>query len=57
MLISTKRTNYIIYTLITNRYATYKELRDDYTIDEVLNLYEICLVNLYNRHAMIERRS
>ena len=40
--------------LIINKYATYKELRDDYNIDEVLDLYELCLVQLHNKNAIIE---
>ena len=43
----------IIYTLITNKYATYKEIRDDYTIEEVLALYECCLINNYNKNILI----
>ena len=44
----------MIYTLISNNYATLKELRDDYSIEEVLDLYEICLVKLYNKNQVIE---
>jgi len=40
--------------LITNNYATLKEIRDDYNIDEVLDLYEICKVNLYNKYMTYE---
>ena len=50
------RSNYIIYTLISNKYATLKELRDNYTIEEVLDLYEICMVNMYNRQMLLEER-
>ena len=39
----------MIYVLITNHYATLKEIRDEYSIEEVLDLYEICLFNLYNK--------
>ena len=46
----------MIYTLITNKYATLKEIRDDYSIDEVLDLYEACLVSLYN-HYQANKRS
>lgn len=44
----------MIYTLISNNYATLKEIRDDYSIEEVLDLYEICLVKLYNKNQVIE---
>ena len=44
----------MIYTLITNNYATLKEIRDDYTFDEVLDLYEVCLVNIYNKNQIKE---
>ena len=43
-----------IYVLVTNRYATYRELKDAYTIDEFLDLYEICMVNLYNKYEITE---
>lgn len=42
----------IIYTIISNKYATLKEIRDDYSIDEVISLYEACLVNVYNKHQV-----
>lgn len=44
----------MIYTLISNNYATLKEIRDDYSIEEILDLYEICLVKLYNKNQVIE---
>ena len=44
----------MIYTLISNNYATLKEIRDDDSIEEVLDLYEICLVKLYNKNQVIE---
>jgi len=50
------RMHYIVYTLIVNKYATYKELRDDYDIDEVLDLYETCMVNMHNKHMLLEER-
>ena len=34
--------------LIVNKYATLKELKNDYDIWDVLDLYEICMINLYN---------
>ena len=41
--------NPVIYTLITNGYATLKELRDDYDVEEMLDLYEACCVNMHNK--------
>lgn len=55
-LIEVERMNGIIYGLITNHYATYKELRDDYSIDEVLDLYEAMLINLTNKSILINER-
>ena len=51
-LLSTSRLHPIIHVLISNKYATYKEIRDEYTIDEVLDLYESCLVYMYNKAQM-----
>lgn len=42
----------MIYTLITNQYATYKELRDDYSIEEAIDLYDLCLTHLYNQFKL-----
>lgn len=47
--IKVERVDPIIYLLIVNKYATLKEIRDDYSIKEVLDLYETCLVSLYNK--------
>lgn len=44
----------ILYTLITNGYATLKELRDDYDMDEVLDMYDACMTSLSNKARIIE---
>lgn len=41
--------NPVIYMLITQHYATYKELRDDYDVNEMLDMYEACCINMYNK--------
>lgn len=46
--------NGIVYSLITARYATLKEIRDDYNIYEVLDLYECFRVENYNRMIIME---
>jgi len=43
----------IEYVIVTNRLATLKELRYDYDIWEILDLYEACMVQIYNKAAMI----
>lgn len=43
----------IIYSLINQHYATYKELRDDYTINEVLDIYEMMIVYNANKSIII----
>lgn len=45
-----------MYALVTNKYATLKELRDDYNIWEVLDLYEMMLVSMTNKMIAMERR-
>lgn len=47
-----KRMHPIIYMLITNKYATYKELRDEYNVYETLTLYESCMISNYNKHVI-----
>lgn len=42
------------YVLVSNKYATLKELRDDYDVWEALDLYEICMVNLYNKSQILQ---
>ena len=37
----------LVYVLVSNKYATLKELKE-YSVEETLQLYEICMVNLYN---------
>jgi hypothetical protein len=46
----------VVYVLVTNRYATYHELKYEYSIDDVIRLYEICMVSLYNRSDLLENR-
>ena len=45
-----------MYLLVTNKYATYHELAHVYTLDEAIDLIEICLVNLYNRARLTESK-
>lgn len=52
-----KRVHPIIYALISSNLATYKELRDDYNIEEVLALYEIHRVSSYNRNLLLEEKT
>lgn len=42
----------MIYCLVTNKYATLKELRDDYEFAEAIDLYDACLTHMYNQHSM-----
>lgn len=44
----------LVYTLVTNKYATLKELRDDYDVFEALALYDMCAINLYNRNEILK---
>ena len=54
----TKRLHPLIYMLIVNKYATLKEIKEDYDVYDILDLYEVCAVNLYNKHEIQkERRS
>lgn len=46
----------ITYILVSQRYATYKEIRDDYDVFEILNLYEIALVSIYNKYQALQRK-
>ena len=46
----------VLYVLITNHLATYYELKYKYTIWEVLDLYEVEMVNLYNRYMILENK-
>lgn len=51
-----KRTHPIIYLLITNKLATYFEMKYNYTVEEFLDLYEICLVSLHNKLSALEAK-
>ena len=53
-LIMAERISPIAYTLITNKLATLKELRDDYDVWEALDLYEICMVHTYNQQTILQ---
>ena len=46
----------VIYVLITNKYATLYELKHKYTIEEVIDMYEICMCNISNKIMSIEER-
>ena len=44
----------VIYTIVVNKLATLVEIRDVYSVEETLALYEACLVNIYNKHQAIK---
>nr|DAO11568.1 MAG TPA: hypothetical protein [Caudoviricetes sp.] len=43
----------IIYLLLVNKLTTRSELRD-LTIEEVLDLYETCLISNYNKSVVMK---
>ena len=57
LLNSPQRVPEIIYLLVSYNYATYYDLKYNYDIDDLINLIEICMVNLHNKNAMIDGRS
>lgn len=44
----------IVYVLVTNQYATYYDIIHKYNIWEVLDLYEMAMVHLYNKALALE---
>ena len=50
----TREVHPIIYVLITNKYATYTDIKYNLTIEEVLDLYEMCMCNQYNKNTVLE---
>ena len=42
----------MIYMLIVNQYATLKEIRDDYSAEETISLYDVCMTRLYNQYII-----
>ena len=44
-----ERVHPIVYTLVANGLATLLEIKNDYDIWDVLDLYEIFTVNSYNK--------
>lgn len=41
--------------MVVNKYATLKEIKDEYTVEDVLDLYEMCLTNISNKARLMER--
>lgn len=39
----------LLYVLITEHYATLLELKEKYTLDDALDLYEACYVHMHNK--------
>jgi len=47
----------MIYQLVANKYATLKELKEDYDVEDTLDLYETFMVNLYNKHQVMRSKN
>ena len=52
-LLAPTRLPMIIYLLLVNKLTTRSELRD-LTIEEVLDLYETCLISNYNKSVVMK---
>ena len=48
------RVDSIIYLLVSNKMATLKELREDYTIEEAMDMLEIYLISTYNQAQVMK---
>ena len=48
------RVDGIIYMLVSNKMATLKELRDEYSIEEAMDMLEIFLISSYNQAQAIK---
>lgn len=44
-----ERLHPIVYVLIVNNYATLREIKEFYEIEDVLDLYEAYRVSIYNK--------
>ena len=49
-----KRVHPAIYAIVTNKLATYMEMKYNCTVEDFLDLYEICLVNLHNKATSLK---
>lgn len=49
--------SHVVYIIVTNKLATYYEIIHNYTIWEVVDLYDIAMTTLYNRQISIEQKS
>lgn len=46
----------MINLVISSNLATYKELKYEFTIDDFIAVYEIAMVNNYNKQIMMSER-
>ena len=42
----------LVHTIVVSKLATLKELRDDYSIEEAILLYDSYLTSLYNKYQV-----
>lgn len=54
--LKTPSVHHVVYVLVTNRFATLYELAHKYTVWEVITLYEIAMVSLYNKQTVIDNK-
>ena len=54
---TTTRVPDLIYLLVSNHYATYYELLYQYSLNEFIDLLEICMVSLYNKNIVLNERN
>lgn len=52
--IFTTRVDEIVYTIVSNKLVTYKELLT-YNIKEFLDIYEMTIVNISNKYISLEK--
>ena len=52
--IFTTRVDEIVYTIVSNKLVTYKELLT-YNMNEFLDIYEMTIVNISNKYISLEK--
>lgn len=55
-LVGIKYTNKIIYAIVSSGYATLHEIEEYYDLEDILVLYEIFRVSMYNKRQISQNK-
>ena len=54
-MVAPELTDGVVALIVQNKKATLWEINEKYSLEEVIQLYELCIIELYNKSLMMRK--